>query len=162
MGGKKQEKPQARRDSDGVVRGGVRGDQGSAESATDKTSGGATTQGVHQSAWSTVPGNAAMIPPPPTDVASIAKQFSLSSELLGKREIELRQVTITVPAIVGLNNGYATETLHARLNRREAIALRCLIEGYDSNGFESPGSRSANGQDWIRFVLNAVADELGL
>lgn len=105
-------------------------------------------------AWTT------MMPPPPT--ASIAKQFSLSSELLGKREIELRQVTITVPAIVGLSGGYATETLHARLNRREAIALRCLIEGYDSNGFESPGSRSANGQDWIRFVLNAVADELGL
>lgn len=40
MGGKKQTQPQARRDSDGVVRGSVHGDQGSTESATD--SAGAT------------------------------------------------------------------------------------------------------------------------
>ena len=107
-------------------------------------------------AWTT------MIPPPPTDVATIAKQFSLSSELLGKREIELRKVTIKAAAMVGLSESYAPNTLHARLNIRESNALKCLVEGYDSNGFESPGSRSANGQDWIRFVLNAVADELGL
>lgn len=115
----------------------------------------AGTQNVHEPVWSTLSSNPTMIPPPPTDVVAS------NNVLVCRKEIQIRSVSVTVPAIVGLG-GYATESLHARLNKRESIALRCLIEGYDSNGFESPGSRSANGQDWIRFVLNAVADELGL
>ena len=43
MDRKKQEKPQARRDGDGTVRGSVHGSQGSAESASSETSGTAAT-----------------------------------------------------------------------------------------------------------------------
>jgi hypothetical protein len=79
-----------------------------------------------------------------------------------RMSVEVRSVSLTIPAMVGLGDTYATRYLHARLNTRESQALRVLVEGFDNKLFESPGSRSANGQDWLRYILNSVADELGL
>lgn len=76
--------------------------------------------------------------------------------------VEVRSVSLTIPAMVGLGDTYATRYLHARLNTRESQALRVLVEGFDNKIFESPGSRSANGQDLLRYILNSVADQLGL
>jgi hypothetical protein len=76
--------------------------------------------------------------------------------------VELREVALNVPALVGLGDHYATRYLHARLNARESQALRVLVEGFDNKIFQSPGSRSANGQDLIRYLLNSVADQLGM
>ena len=76
--------------------------------------------------------------------------------------VQLRSVSITIPAMIGLGDTYATRYLHARLNTRESQALRVLVEGFDNKLFESPGSRSANGQDLLRYILNSVADQLGL
>ncbi len=76
--------------------------------------------------------------------------------------VEIRDVSLTIPALVGLGEQYSTRYLHARLNTRESQALRVLVEGFDNKIFQSPGSRSANGQDLIRYLLNSVADQLGL
>jgi hypothetical protein len=79
-----------------------------------------------------------------------------------RKEIEIRTVSLSIPALVGLSDGYASTLVTARLNSREATALRALVEGFDNQAFESTGSRSANSQDLIRFVLNRVADDLGI
>jgi hypothetical protein len=76
--------------------------------------------------------------------------------------VQIRDVSLSVPALIGLEESYSTQYLHARLNSRESKALRVLVEGFDNKLFTSPGSRSANGQDLIRYLLNSVADQLGM
>lgn len=78
------------------------------------------------------------------------------------KEITIQNISITMPALVGLREGYRTNELHARLSIRQAEALNVLVEGFDNKHFEVVGVRSASGQDWLRHVLDLAADELGL
>lgn len=77
-------------------------------------------------------------------------------------EVELRQVAIKLPALVGLCNRTPIRNVNLRLSTREAMALAILVEGFDNELYKSLGSRSAGPQDLVRYLLSSVADQLGM
>lgn len=97
-----------------------------------------------------------MIPPPPTDVTYAPMQE------VKRIEVELRQVLVKLPALVGLCNRTPIRNVNLRLSTREAMALAILVEGFDNELYESLGSRSAGPQDLVRYILSNVADQLGM
>jgi len=57
--------------------------------------------------------------------------------------------------------GYAPQELHVRLGSgRRANALKSIVEGFRASSESNFGNRDANGQDWLRDLLDKVADEL--
>lgn len=79
-----------------------------------------------------------------------------------RMSVEVRQITVKMPALIGLKNRPPVRNVNLRLLSREATALAILVDGYASEIYESLGSRDAGPQDFIRYVLSQAADQLGL
>lgn len=82
------------------------------------------------------------------------------------RQVKLVNIAIELPVYLELDfAGYIPErmssqkmkALHARLSSRQGKALLCLLEGFDRTE-NSPHGRPANKQDWLRSLLDKVAD----
>lgn len=79
-----------------------------------------------------------------------------------KKEITVSTIQIPAQVMTGLNFGVPRRHVMIRLDRRQAAALRCLVEGWEQGNSESIAGRRANEQDWLRSILNDVADQLGM
>lgn len=104
-------------------------------------------------------GTGASMPAPQTPKKT---QAAKSQSVVMKKEIEVRSFPIAAEVMVGLNFGEAKRHLSIRLDRRQAAALRCLVEGWEQRNSEATRGRRANEQDWMRAILNQVADDLGI
>jgi hypothetical protein len=72
----------------------------------------------------------------------------------------VNSVEIDIP-IVTTWAGYAPQALNVRLGSgRRANALKSIVEGFRASSENSFGNRDANGQDWLRDLLDKVADAI--
>ncbi len=78
-----------------------------------------------------------------------------------KREPRLEEHLISVPTYEsGL---YRHRRLELRLNKRESITLRSIFDGLNDSAERLPKNKPIrNQQDALRWVLNKIADEMGL
>lgn len=79
-----------------------------------------------------------------------------------KRQVSVKKLNVKLQAMTGLAFGDPKRNITMRLSRRQASALRCLVEGWEQENAESMYGRRANEQDWLRSTLDSVADQLGL
>lgn len=79
-----------------------------------------------------------------------------------KRQVSVKKLNVKLQAMTGLAFGDPKRNVMMRLNRRQAAALRSLVEGWEQEHAESLYGRRANEQDWLRATLDSVADQLGL
>ena len=72
----------------------------------------------------------------------------------------VNSVELDIP-IVTTWAGYAPQALHVRLGSgRRANALKSIVEGFRASSENNFGNRDANGQDWLRDLLDKVADAI--
>jgi hypothetical protein len=70
----------------------------------------------------------------------------------------VNSVELEIP-IVTTWAGYAPQALNVRLGSgRRANALKSIVEGFRASSENNFGNRDANGQDWLRDLLDKVAD----
>lgn len=70
----------------------------------------------------------------------------------------VNSVELEIP-IVTTWAGYAPQALNVRLGSgRRANALKSIVEGFRATSDNDFGNRDANGQDWLRDLLDKVAD----
>ncbi len=79
-----------------------------------------------------------------------------------ERKILVKKFSIQFHAMTGLTTSDPKRNNYIRLTRRQASALRCLVEGWEQENAEAVRGRRANEQDWLRAILESVADKLGL
>jgi hypothetical protein len=79
-----------------------------------------------------------------------------------ERKVSVKKVAIQFQAMTGLTFAEPKRNIYSRLTRRQASALRCLVEGWEQENSEAVKGRRANEQDWLRSILESVADKLGL
>jgi hypothetical protein len=98
-------------------------------------------------------------------MSKLAKSLPTLGEILEepkKLDVEIKQVSLKLPALVGLRNRTPIRNVNLRLLTREAIALAVLVEGFDNELHDSVGSKSAGPQDFLRYLMSQAADQLGL
>lgn len=72
----------------------------------------------------------------------------------------VNSVELEIP-IVTTWAGYAPQALNVRLGSgRRANALKSIVEGFRATSGNDFGNRDANGQDWLRDLLDKVADAI--
>lgn len=72
----------------------------------------------------------------------------------------VNSVKLEIP-IVATWAGYAPQALNVRLGSgRRANALKSIVEGFRASSENNFGNRDANGQDWLRDLLDKVADAI--
>jgi len=72
----------------------------------------------------------------------------------------VNSVELEIP-IVTTWAGYAPQALNVRLGSgRRANALKSIVEGFRATSENDFGNRDANGQDWLRDLLDKVADAI--
>ena len=72
----------------------------------------------------------------------------------------VNSVELEIP-IVTTWAGYAPQALNVRIGSgRRANALKSIVEGFRATSENDFGNRDANGQDWLRDLLDKVADAI--
>lgn len=149
MDRKKQTQPQARRNSDGTLRGSVHGGQGNTESASNQASGTTTTKDIHQPIWTAISSNSEMIPPAPTDV--------YTSTSTPKEDPHVVVSYLELPMLENIFEGYFSNRVDIRLDSDQTQRLRALLFGLQSRYARlKNGKEVANGQDAMKWVLEQL------
>jgi hypothetical protein len=78
-----------------------------------------------------------------------------------KIELEIKTFPVSLVAVIGSNFGHLRRNVQLRLTRRQAHAMRVLVEGLEHSASTKNGRR-LNEQDMIRIILESVADQLNL
>jgi hypothetical protein len=96
-------------------------------------------------------------------MSKIATLPSLATEAIRQTKtvrVSLESFTLEIP-IVTTWAGYAPQALNVRLGSgRRANALKSIVEGFRASSENNFGNRDANGQDWLRDLLDKVADAI--
>ena len=89
----------------------------------------------------------------PSLAREVAKETKTVLAAVNSVELEIPIVTTWA--------GYAPQALNVRLGSgRRANALKSIVEGFRATSDNDFGNRDANGQDWLRDLLDRVADAI--
>lgn len=77
-----------------------------------------------------------------------------------KSKITIETVELSCPVMQGIDIGEPRRNVTFRLNRRQAIALRHMLLGFEAK--KKANGRRVNEQDMMREIFDKVADMLEL